>query len=642
MPSLLRARIYCFYCGTKSPHRKGDKVDRFQCSACEGTNFLDEHGEITDVPIEALQTPTQTGKRYTNIQQSSLSPQGQQDHAADSLFCEQCLKNQRFLADLLANYLPSENDPRYGEFEAAYPAYKTKLEKRYPPVCPQCEPRVRDRLKKSSYAAKSDILSKSLLKNTIPASFSDQRFSRQTLLRGFLVLSEFVWWVSSLIQASWHLYGARQTLQYPAIILGHKPSTLLYTLAPCLRRSFDTEPLHPVCNAEFWVAIRYTLGTSLAMLWWNPALLRLSHTRTIHKTTFYGLQIAVLAVRFIAWSTLGHTHHTWDRQTPKAAHAFALAVIVMNHVLSYRIISAAPKPKVEFRSLDAPLIDPDSVHYPQSNFTSGSKPVSATNRGFSIKNLAARSDFSPESESTSTDSSSAQPASTLDFRVRPPVNDEDSMDWEPSTNQSGYGLRPRSNVPSVNTVSFGQLQTQPLPSPRTPAAPSPFYGTLPPAPKSLEAKIRTAAQRQPAQFKPAPDTKQADWFKRMGLAQSKSSWVNKEYVRTVDEPDRRKLELAEGKLSLSALGLGNDGGTGLEDIFGSNFRLNDDSPVKETRDPMEPVARHLGPIEISAVALPATLALWMAFTYLAPNQAGVVSSWVQGLAEWGREKAYGR
>ncbi|TKX18489.1 hypothetical protein C1H76_9278 [Elsinoe australis] len=621
MPSLLRQRIYCFYCGSKSPHRKGDKIARFQCAQCEGTNFLDEHGEITDVPAEAIGTPTQTEKRYATVRQPSVSPQGAAASSGDGLFCNQCLKNQRFLADCLANYLPSENDPRYAEFEAGYPEYKKELEKRYPPVCSKCEPRVRDRLKKSSYAAKSVILAKSLLRKATFDPAYTSGLSWRTSWNALLILVECMWWTSSLIQAAWHLLGARQTIEYPWVDVPHGR-------AP-----------HAVCNAEFWIAVKYSLWCTAAISWWNPSLLRLHNVRTVHKVPFYGLQAAVLAIRYSAWYVLGRTGNGWDDQTTKAAHAFTLAVIAMSLLISYRVIVPAPRQKFEFRSLDEPLIDEDSVQYPQTDFTSNTMPGRRQNGSFKIRNFAPRSEFSP----TSTASSHSTQLAGADFRPPQPrptrQPEDDRMDWEPS--HSHYSLRPRAREPVPDPPITQQVEAS-VPSPSFSSGPSPFYGSLPPAPRSLEARLRTAAQKQPPQFKPVRDSKQADWFKRMGLAQSKTSWANKEYTRTVEEPDKRNMELAEGKLKLNSFGIASNDGTGLEDIFGKSFKLDDNSPTKEEHERVDHVAKQWGLAEKSAIILPVVIAFWMAFTYLAPDQAWSIGSWTQSLVERARSKAYGR
>ncbi|KAG8631094.1 hypothetical protein KVT40_000234 [Elsinoe batatas] len=625
MPSLLRPRIKCFYCGGKSPHRKGDELDRFQCASCEGTNFLDENGDITDVPHDPIATPSRTDRKYAVQREPSLSPPNRVDDSADSLFCKNCLTNQHFLSQRLADYLPDEEDPRYDEFLAAYPAYKKDIERRYPPVCSKCEPRVRERLKKTSYAAKSDILARSLGKNHNQLAYFSAG-SAWTLPRLLLISAEALWWSNNLIQAAWHLLGAKEAL--PSVDRDSPVQQIrLNLIGRCVKSAVQARPLHPLCNVQFAALVQYSLGVALAMLWWNPTLLRLRGVRTTNKISFYTVQVAILAFRATAWWYL-REQHGLDLQTTKAAHALSLAIIAMTLLLSYRIIGPAPRQKVEFRSLDTPLVDRDAIQHPQEEFISQATLTKRAPEAFNIGNLKPRSAFSP----TGISSGSSTTPPLQRFRP-PPESDADSMDWEPSHVPPLQPLRPR----GAALASPGQVVpgiVQPSTTSTAPKVPSPFYGSLPPAPKSMEARIRGAAQNPPPQFKPTSDSKQADWFKRMGLAQSQTSWANKDYVRTVDQEDERNYELQEGKLNLETLGLQKNDGTGLEDLFGRSFRINDDSPIKEAPAGVDPASHRWGVIEMGAVAVPITLAAWLALTYLAPTQAWAIGSWVQSATDW--------
>ncbi|KAF4548037.1 Ima1 N-terminal domain-containing protein [Elsinoe fawcettii] len=635
MPSLLRSRIYCFYCGSKSPHRKGDKIDRFQCAQCEGTNYLDEHGDITDVPHEPVATPTRPDQRYAVPREPSLSPPQHKDNNDDPLFCKHCLTNQHFLSQRLADYLPDEDHPRYEEFLVAYPTYKKDLEKRYPPVCSGCEPKVKERLKKTSYAAKSDILARSLGKQSQNAVRYSAVASQQGPLSMVLLIVEAAWWVNSLVQGAWHLLGAKEALQYSGKGDFHVSGLHTGIVWRCVTAAVQGHGTHPFCNIQFSIVLQLCLWTAFILLWWNPAILRLQRARTVNKFSFYALQGSVLLVRAAAWWSL-KDEHDWNEQTIKAAHALTLAVIAMNLLLAYRVIAPAPRQRVEFRNLDVPLVDKDAVQHPQDQFISRSTPTKRDPTAFKIGNLRPKNEFSLTSISSGS-SLSNQPRQRLQTTAAP--IEEDSMDWEPSHVQPMQPFRSRTGRPESPIQSVQLPARSPVNSFGAPKNSSPFYGSLPAAPKSLEAKIRGAAQNPPPQFKPASDSKQADWFKRMGLAQSQTSWANKDYVRTVDREDERDYELAAGKLNLETLGLQKDAGTGLEDLFGRSFHLNDDSPIKETApEPQSTYYTRWGIIEISAMMLPLLLAIWLAVTYLAPSYAWSIGSWSQGLADQVRDK----
>lgn len=62
--------------------------------------------------------------------------------AHQSPFCNACLMNQTLVSNMLAEYLPDENDAHYAEREQSLDAYRHSLEQRYPIVCDRCLPRV--------------------------------------------------------------------------------------------------------------------------------------------------------------------------------------------------------------------------------------------------------------------------------------------------------------------------------------------------------------------------------------------------------------------------------------------------------------------------------------------------------------------
>lgn len=58
-----------------------------------------------------------------------------------SLFCRTCLANQTLVTNLLASYLPEEDEQLDDERMRAYPDYKRSLEERYPLACEACHAR---------------------------------------------------------------------------------------------------------------------------------------------------------------------------------------------------------------------------------------------------------------------------------------------------------------------------------------------------------------------------------------------------------------------------------------------------------------------------------------------------------------------
>lgn len=58
--------------------------------------------------------------------------------------------------NMLANYLPDEDDPSYPTLYANYPDYLSSLHARYPPVCSNCQPAVEDALRRSDHRAQME------------------------------------------------------------------------------------------------------------------------------------------------------------------------------------------------------------------------------------------------------------------------------------------------------------------------------------------------------------------------------------------------------------------------------------------------------------------------------------------------------
>lgn len=70
-------------------------------------------------------------------------------------FCHTCQTNQVLTLNMLADYLPSEDDPGYEEKLHMLPEYEASLGSRYPPVCSDCAPRVQERITERDQFARS-------------------------------------------------------------------------------------------------------------------------------------------------------------------------------------------------------------------------------------------------------------------------------------------------------------------------------------------------------------------------------------------------------------------------------------------------------------------------------------------------------
>lgn len=162
----------------------------------------------------------------------------------------------------------------------------------------------------------------------------------------------------------------------------------------------------------------------------------------------------------------------------------------------------------------------------------------------------------------------------------------DSMDWEPVPVQSTYNLRSRSQSPAkmdmpsraAGPTAFG------LGASNTQNVKSPFYGKLPPAPKSLEHRLRNQARVAPQpRPEPAPLAEQRDWFQK--LRPSAPGFGSGVRFQTNDAEDAgSRIGLQPSKWTLQRDQDLAVQGTGLEDLFGTSFNIRDPYNLDRTSE----------------------------------------------------------
>ncbi|KKY27394.1 hypothetical protein UCDDS831_g00796 [Diplodia seriata] len=403
MPMLLRRNLTCFYCGAKSELKRSPTIRQFDCKECEATNFLDENGEITDPPVAESAQPA----RYAHyVPARSPSPNlAAPDH---SLFCATCLKNQHLLTQTLAAYLPPPSDPNYKAFERSYPEYRRNLERRYPQVCVDCAPRVRERIEAAGYAAKTDYLKRLLQR---PHREMDRRYWTGPMWQSTIVYwAGWFWWISIVIHFCWSLLGAGAHMFIACVLFA---STIYSSVVV----KVDRTPLFPKKKEEEIPLVEEPLDESPQKP--NPLY------NSARKQSF---------------------------QTQSPAYV---------------------------------------------------KP-------FPINNLAQPLRMPEEPPSPTPSASTRYTAFTTEATTRPYDDDEDTMEWTPTrpSQTTYYDLRPRNNP-------IAQRQTQQLQRlvNASKNEPSPFRGTLPPAPIGPAHKLRNPPN-QPT-FKKTPLTKQKDFFSKI-------------------------------------------------------------------------------------------------------------------------------
>ncbi|KAI0970865.1 hypothetical protein F4678DRAFT_434922 [Xylaria arbuscula] len=301
----LRSRrlLRCFYCGQRSSVRF-DGQTSFDCANCDATNWLDQHGEITDPPA-ATDSVNRSNVQYA-IPRSpvpSLSPQppsppnaAAASGATDSIFCADCLRNQHMLNSSLAQFeWPEEpTAAEYRDRERKYWSLKKELEKRYPQVCGKCLPKANAKLLQASYTAQTDHLRRMMDRTRSKRTETKRRGP----LDVFDFLGKTAWQAGYILQGAWHLMVVILLLTESYASTPAKGGWIPATLTA----------LHHLCAmivpSPDWL-MQWAINLGLCAFPWNPRFKQSIRGFTAHILGFrqwYTYQLLALLQRFVALS----------------------------------------------------------------------------------------------------------------------------------------------------------------------------------------------------------------------------------------------------------------------------------------------------------------------------------------------------
>ncbi|KAK2734995.1 hypothetical protein FQN55_002324 [Onygenales sp. PD_40] len=488
MLPFFKKRLRCFYCGLRSsqPHKEG--IRQWQCQQCLAVNYLDENNEITDPPVSAASS----GPRYAQYAQPLPRSDSQgftsSQSSDSSIFCSTCIKNQQILTQTLASYLPPQSHPDYDQYEASYPAYRKSLEERYPQVCGNCEPRVRNRIRQAGYAAKSDHLRRMMEKSRGGRSNRrGQGFGWRSVLVSVGALS---FWASIAGQLAWNLMGA--------MVMGREAEDvevdLSFSLVPlCFDQVLRRQTVLNGCPLVLAPYAGFALFLGILSIWWNPKLRDKAEGRGGRLTgmgEYYKVQIVVLAVRFVAWACLQDPSITGlNPGLAPAIHAFMGAFTIISVLVSRRVIRFDTRPLVTWQDNIEPLVPPK----PKESLATQSQLPTPPDSQASFSTSGVGSQRFPINSLAP----SPLPAQPESYIPPPPetVDDADAMDWTPSQETQILQPNPPRRLPLHEATG-----------------PSPFQGQLPPAPKPPSWQLRNpspepvsrAPQHKPNPFHSAP------------------------------------------------------------------------------------------------------------------------------------------
>ncbi|KAF1849889.1 uncharacterized protein K460DRAFT_326198 [Cucurbitaria berberidis CBS 394.84] len=570
---LLRRRLRCHYCNVQSRDAVSHIPKTYSCPHCDAVNHFDERGNITDPPVDQIATAPSTSFQYLR----SRSPSPVMSAPGDELFCDTCQRNQTLLTNLLAAYLPDEEDPEYEKFEAAYDDYKTEVEERYPQVCQNCLPRVQDQIRNAGYAAKADHLRRIMEKSE--EKRRTVQTSRQTWTLRIISLAKWTYILSTSFGVLWHAFG---------LIMAPDEGIWAdrrFSWDICLSQAIFVHSVDENCVLSPYMVklLHYVLTADLLTIWWNPKLKVKTNSLTGRMRglkSLWSIRVAVLLLRLTSlhyWKRAAIDHDTL--RSFQNTHLFMLIAMVLSFVLTWkavRIVYHSPS------SLQRPVneIPPSTPNSAQkvtraSYQTSHPQPNTFDNMAQAFtSSFQDTSALPPSPTLTASSYTTNDTEATTPYGARKSAFIDDSMDWTPTkrrfTDQTPTILPSQwSQRPSTQQPSPPQRQLHEPHSLFSKPDPNPFRHKVPAAPKApLQAQTNPW---KPGVWDPPLKDNTPNFFKQEQKA--RGSGVGE--VKGLDgfgvpKNVKRDAELfASPKLKYDYYGTMKD--TGLEDTFNGLF-----------------------------------------------------------------------
>nr|POE52159.1 integral inner nuclear membrane protein ima1 [Quercus suber] len=641
--NVFRRRIYCHYCNQRTPYARSAGIRQFQCDQCEAINTLDSNGDVDDTSPSVL-LPKKVPVTFTQPLPASL------EHQRDSVFCRECQHNQLVHQQTLSNYLPDEDDPQYQKYEDALPHFKAELERRHPQICARCAPRAQHILNRADVYAATDNMSRlsDATRRGKPVTSKDNWSKRGK--RWALDLCGILLYASLAIQIGWHAYemlaakGPFRLYSTP-LLYEYQARELSDIRKRCSLRNLNI--INPNCHHE---CVSWALSISLILLWYNPGLRYWHHhnhriVAVTGQLQYYTLQFILILIR----TAMFHYLSTWtfvrhlSASKRLALHGFSVAFILIVQTLSCSAIEHIIW-KLNMKITPSPMngnIFDILPHHNEESYVSRPSTIppsmllaSDNIEPFPVTILAphrtTRLPTPPyEDGGDAMDVDPAPPAQTrmpglrVDRVYRP--RGLGSPDATPAVRSpysrdktveqpSGWGAM-RNEAFSIQSQARRLTERQRMEQENTsklrfdPAEQSPFRGRLPQAPMSLERRLRNPPRQ--VYFKKAPVSEQQNFLGQMRdgiqgartFAHLPNSNQQRENADLEVEVPARSRTRGELELRQSTWQLPSDGRdtTGLEDMFGGSFNIEDRPTVENLSKAAQP--RAISPGSTSKVLL---------------------------------------
>lgn len=349
-----------------------------------------------------------------------------------TVFCNKCLQNQHLFIASLAQYLPEDpNDPEYIAREKAYHKFYRGLMKRYPQVCAECEPKVREELNKAAYTAKTDHL-----RRMLDRSAETRILTTKSTVNYIHSAGKWLWVVSLLLQILWHV-----CLVHEAVI-EKRDETSQETRTMFLAGRFDIiaqrlPSPHHIMRCSFWA--------SLLSFWWNPKWVetwRGFHKHLVGYANYYRLQALVILFKLPGFLNI--------RLLPGSHESRLIVRITANTFMAALMLWLYRSIRKSIRVDHTPLWTPkpSTIGAPSAAEPAGEP---AESREDSKKSMA---DILDEIMNGPANNTQAQYQSPLQPQPQPELfmsklSTSDGSDYTPSTTQKN-SYNPATNLTSPN------------------------------------------------------------------------------------------------------------------------------------------------------------------------------------------------
>jgi hypothetical protein len=413
-------------------------------------------------------------------------------HAAlESPFCDACQHNQSLVQNLIAEYLPDEDDPEYAKFEAAFAGYRAELEGRYPQVCKNCEARVNNQIKNAGYAAKADNL-----RRTVEKSAQMRRVvqtPRQLWTLRIISLAKWTYLLSFLVQLLWHVFGYIMAADEPVWDEDGSLVPQRFSWHVCLHQAVQVREVDQSCVLSPYITnvVVYALLADLLTLWWNPKLKNKTNSITgrMHGLkSLWAIRAAVLALRSSTvyyWRYTDITDETIS--TFHNTHVCMLIIMALSFVLTFKTVSISYQSPSSFREQLASAAN-SPAQVPQSSYKPAHPQANAFDtmaHGFttSFSDALDTPAYPPSPTLTDASYNTYATEATTPLGNKSLLGDDD-MDWtpthrkfapvQPAVHPSPWGRQEPSPPPLVTRNEPHSLFSKPDTNPfrhKVPAAP---------------------------------------------------------------------------------------------------------------------------------------------------------------------------